>query len=61
MDFSPRPDSSGDALSDAAVATSEALFASILDVAVDAIIVTSADQRILHFNHGASQIFGYAP
>lgn len=48
-------------MSDATIASSEALFASILEVAVDAIIVTSSDQRILHFNHGASQIFGYLP
>ena len=46
---------------DATIAASEALFATILDVAVDAIIVASSDQRILHFNHGASQIFGYLP
>ena len=46
---------------DAPLAASEALFASILDVAVDAIIVVSSAQRILHFNHGASEIFGYLP
>ena len=61
----PRPPSTarGDALNEdvavATVAAPDALFASILDIAVDAIIVVSASQHILHFNQGASQIFGY--
>lgn len=43
------------------VAAPDALFASILDIAVDAIIVVSASQHILHFNQGATQVFGYLP
>jgi PAS domain S-box-containing protein len=63
MDQSPRPSDSDDAATDAlgvaTVAVPEALFASILDIAVDAIIVCSASQHILHFNQGAAAIFGY--
>ncbi len=63
MEPSPRLAERGNAVSDAVatIATSEALFESILDVAVDAIVVVSSSQQILHFNHGASQIFGYLP
>lgn len=43
------------------IATPDALFASILDIAADAIIVVSASQNILHFNQGAAQVFGYLP
>ncbi len=43
------------------IAAPDALFASILDIAVDAIIVVSSSQHILHFNQGASQVFGYLP
>ncbi|MCX5760833.1 MAG: ATP-binding protein [Gemmatimonadetes bacterium] len=45
----------------ATIAAPEALFASILDIAADAIIVVSSSQHILHFNQGASRIFGYLP
>jgi len=45
----------------ATVAAPDALFASILDIAVDAIIVVSASQHVLHFNQGATQVFGYLP
>ena len=45
----------------ATIAAPDALFASILDIAVDAIIVVSSSQHILHFNQGASQVFGYLP
>ena len=38
---------------------SEARFANIVNLAADAIISVGEDQRILIFNHGAEQIFGY--
>ncbi len=62
LDPTPRPPGSDDA-SDAVamLAAPEALFASILDIAADAIIVVSESQHILHFNQGAAEIFGYAP
>ena len=39
---------------------SQAMFASILAIAADAIITVDEDQRILHFNQGAEHIFLYA-
>ncbi len=65
MDTSPPSSTNGDTLAEdvavATVAAPDALFASILDIAVDAIIVVSSSQHILHFNQGASQVFGYLP
>ncbi|MDQ8155303.1 MAG: PAS domain S-box protein, partial [Gemmatimonadota bacterium] len=65
MDARPPSAPSGVALPDdepvATIAAPDALFASILDIAVDAIIVVSTSQHILHFNQGASQVFGYLP
>ena len=45
----------------ATIAAPDALFASILDIAADAIIVVSSSQHVLHFNQGATQVFGYLP
>ena len=59
-DSTRRSSGSDDAADSVAlVAAPEALFASIQDIAADAIIVVSASQQILHFNQGAAQIFGY--
>ena len=39
---------------------SRAKFEGILSIAVDAIITVDEQQQILHFNHGAERLFGYA-
>jgi PAS domain S-box-containing protein len=44
---------------DAALRASEAKYAGILSIAADAIISVNERQQILHFNHGAEQIFGW--
>ena len=45
---------------EAALRSSEAKFAGILEIAADAIISVDEQQRVLHFNRGAEVTFGYA-
>jgi PAS domain S-box-containing protein len=45
--------------SDEELRASEAKFAGILAIAADAIITIDDTYRIIHFNHGAEEIFGY--
>lgn len=42
-----------------ALRLSEAMFAGIVNISSDAIVSVDADQRIITFNRGAEQIFGY--
>jgi PAS domain S-box-containing protein len=42
-----------------ALRASEAKFSGILGIAADAIISVDQERRIVHFNHGAEEIFGY--
>ena len=44
---------------DAKLRESEAKFSGILNIAADAIISVDEERRIVHFNWGAEQIFGY--
>ncbi|MGQ0560425.1 MAG: PAS domain-containing sensor histidine kinase [Gemmatimonadota bacterium] len=43
-----------------ALRVSEAKFAGIVNISADAIISIDADQRIIHFNSGAEEIFGWS-
>ncbi len=45
---------------EAALRASEAKFSGILEIAADAIISVNAQQRIIHYNRGAEQIFGWS-
>jgi PAS domain S-box-containing protein len=47
------------AAAEAALRTSEAKFAGILSIAAEAIITVDERQHIVHFNHGAAEIFRY--
>ena len=42
-----------------ALRASESKFSGILAIAADAIISVDRDHKIVHFNHGAEEIFGY--
>jgi PAS domain S-box-containing protein len=47
-------------LAEDALRLSEAKFAGIVNISADAIISIDADQRIIHFNNGAEEIFGWS-
>ncbi len=47
-------------LAEDALRISEAKFAGIFNISADAIISIDAEQRIIHFNNGAEEIFGWS-
>jgi PAS domain S-box-containing protein len=55
----PRPPGDDQSALIAALRLSEAKFSGILDIAADAIVTIGEDQRVLHFNRGAEEIFGW--